>query len=617
MTMTEFLPLLHGVSGSGKQYSAKCPAHDDRKASLSISEGEDGRILLNCHAGCSAEEICGALGLKTADLFQMCSAAQNGVSISKAVKVAEYIYKALDGSTVCKKVRRSDKSFYWLHPEGNGWVKGRGKKAAPLYNQFDTNGCERLYIVEGEKDVETLRFYKIPAVSLPDGAKSKWQDEYTEFFKSRRVVIIQDNDEPGKEFAQMVASKISGKAEIVKVLDLSKIWHEIPEHGDITDYFITDPNNGPVKLKELAELTEEWKPTAEEPSTGVIQLSDVQSTKTQWLWKPYIPLGKITLMTADPGTGKTFFCLYLAAQVSTGRPFYGTESGYTEPRTVVYQTAEDGIADTIKPRLEPMQPNFKNIYVINEETEALSLSDERIENVMKTYHPSLMIFDPLQAYLGADVDMHRANEVRPVLAQIGRLAEKYNCAVIFIMHNSKMGQNQALYRALGSIDIPAIARSMLILGKNPDNPQQKVLCHEKSSLAMHGKSILFNICPDFGGIVFDGFSDFKADDILNPRKVGRDKPSVTKDQATEELLQVIGERNYCELEEVQQLQEEIGCSKETIYRAKRDLGLDTVSIGYSINKHTYWITPEVDKVEFKKQMKEKLCNNDNVETENP
>ena len=116
-----------------------------------------------------------------------------------------------------------------------------------------------------------------------------------------------------------------------------------------------------------------------------------------------------------------------------------------------------------------------------------------------------MIFDPLQAYLGADVDMHRANEVRPVLARIGQLAEKYKCAVIFIMHNSKMGQNQALYRALGSIDILAIARSMLIIGKNPDNQKQKVLCHEKSSLASHGRSILFQISPEYGGLVFDGF----------------------------------------------------------------------------------------------------------------
>lgn len=601
MTISEFLPLLHGVSGSGRQYSAKCPAHNDQHASLSISEAPDGKILLQCHAGCTITDICSSLGLKVADLFQTRSAAQNGTSNSKSVIVAEYVYKALDGSTVCKKVRLSNKQFYWLHPNGNGWAKGRGGKTAPLYNQCETNNSKFVYVVEGEKDVETLRFYKIPAVSLPDGAKSKWQDEYTDFFKKRSVAIIQDNDIPGKDFAQMAASKISGIAEIVKVIDLSKIWQEIPEHGDVTDYFLTDPKNGYKKLEELAKQTEEWKLTAEEPSTGVIQLSDVQSTKTQWLWKPYIPLGKITLMTADPGTGKTFFCLYLAAQVSTGRPFYGTESGYTEPRTVVYQTAEDGIADTIKPRLEPMQPNFKNIYVINEETEALSLSDERIENVMKTYHPSLMIFDPLQAYLGADVDMHRANEVRPVLAQIGRLAEKYNCAVVFIMHNSKMGQNQALYRALGSIDIPAIARSMLILGKNPDNPQQKVLCHEKSSLAMHGKSILFNICPDFGGIVFDGFTDLKADDILNPRKVGRDKPSVTKDQATEELLQLLGEDGYVELADVKQLREEIGCSERTIYNAKKDLQLDTVSIGYSINKRTYWLSPDVDKEKFREE----------------
>lgn len=338
-------------------------------------------------------------------------------------------------------------------------------------------------------------------------------------------------------------------------------------------------------------------------SNKYICLSNVQSIETEWLWYPYIPVGKITLMTADPGTGKTFLSLYLTAAVSTGRPFFGqAETQIRPPRKAIYQTAEDGIADTIKPRLEPMNPDFNNIIVIDESREPLTLSNySEIEKAMQGLNPALMIFDPLQAYLGADVDMHRANEVRPVLARIGQLAEKYKCAVIFIMHNSKMGQNQALYRALGSIDIPAIARSMLIIGKNPDNPKQKVLCHEKSSLASHGRSILFQISPEYGGLVFDGFSDLKADDVLNPRKNSREKPSVKLEEAVEFLNDLIGEKGWAELKEVQALQEEYGISKNTMYRAKDELNLKNVTVGFS-PKYTYWIdASEIDVERFKNE----------------
>ena len=271
---------------------------------------------------------------------------------------------------------------------------------------------------------------------------------------------------------------------------------------------------------------------------------------------------------------------------------------YTEPQRVLYQTAEDGIADTIKPRLEPMHPNFGNIMVISEDQSQLSLSDERIERIMRRYRPALMIFDPLQAYLGADVDMHRANEVRPVLSHISHLAEKYRCAVVFIMHNSKMSQNQALYRALGSIDIPAVARSMLVMGKNPENPSQKVLCHEKSSLARHGQSILFEVAPERGGILFQGFTHLTADDVLSGRRETREKPSVTKDAAREALLKLFGEGESVELSAVEELAEELGCSKRTMYNVKNELGIQNVSIGRRDDRKTYWLSPKADKTEF-------------------
>ncbi len=338
---------------------------------------------------------------------------------------------------------------------------------------------------------------------------------------------------------------------------------------------------------------------------GIIQLSGIESAGTEWLWKPYIPRGKVTIISADPGTGKTYFCLYLAAAVSTGRPFYGQLPDLIrEPANVIYQTAEDGIADTIKPRLEPMQPDFSKIYIIDESNEGLSLSDDRIEFYMSIYRPALMIFDPLQAYLGADVDMHRANEVRPILSKIGHLAERYECAIVFVMHNSKMGSNKALYRALGSMDIPAIARSMLVMAKNPENEEQKLICHEKSSLARHGKSILMRIAPEQDGVVFDGFTDLKADDILTPAKDGRNKPSVKKDEVEDKLVELLFSNDGAvSLEQVEELQRECGWGKSTLYNVKCELKLKSVVTGFGNYKKSWWLLPDKDVRKFKEQLK--------------
>lgn len=358
------------------------------------------------------------------------------------------------------------------------------------------------------------------------------------------------------------------------------------------------------QLREIAEIAEKTYNTNDE-KRRYTRLSSVESTKTDWLWYPYIPRGKITLMTADPGTGKTFLSLYLAAQVSTGRPFYGEATGRA-PAVAVYQTAEDGIADTIKPRLECMEPNFDNIYVYNEADKGLSLSDDRtIERIMKDLRPALMIFDPLQAYLGAQVDMHRANEVRPVLGRIGALAEKYQCAVIFIMHHSKTSQNAALYRALGSIDIPAVARSMLILGKDPDplKPHGVIMCHEKSSLGEHGKSIKFEIAPQLGGVVFDGYSDLKADDILNVPKGTRNKPSKKRDALIDDILELFDGKDFIRIPRIKTICEQLNCSQNTLYRARDELGIQSISKGYGEEKVTYWLMPDVDRESFS----EKLC----------
>ena len=162
----------------------------------------------------------------------------------------------------------------------------------------------------------------------------------------------------------------------------------------------------------------------------LIHMEDVVSKEVKWLWYPYIPYGKITIIEGDPGEGKTTLVLKLAAALSRGLPLPCDDDKEYEPIHIIYQTAEDGIEDTIKPRLEKAGADCSMIRVIDETDKELSMTDDRLEQAIIETKARLIILDPIQAYIGATVDMHRANEIRPVLKHLGMIAEKYNCAIV-------------------------------------------------------------------------------------------------------------------------------------------------------------------------------------------
>ena len=168
----------------------------------------------------------------------------------------------------------------------------------------------------------------------------------------------------------------------------------------------------------------------------LISMDTIDAEKVQWLWYPYIPLGKITIVQGDPGEGKTTFALAVIASLTKGEPLPECEEGM-EPMNVIYQTAEDGLADTIKPRLVAAGADCTRVLVIDETDKELTLIDERLEEAIKETGAQLIVLDPIQAYLGEDVDMHRANEVRPVLKRLAAMAERTHCAVLLVGHLNK------------------------------------------------------------------------------------------------------------------------------------------------------------------------------------
>ena len=196
----------------------------------------------------------------------------------------------------------------------------------------------------------------------------------------------------------------------------------------------------------------------------LISMDEIQTEEVKWLWYPYIPLGKLTIVQGDPGEGKTTFVLAVIAALTTGAPLPECGSA-AAAMNVIYQTAEDGLADTIKPRLEIAGADCSRVLVIDESRRELTLCDERLEQAIRETGARLIVLDPLQAYLGSDVDMHRANEVRPVLKRISAIAERTQCAVILVGHMDKAQGLKSGYRGLGSIDFRASARSVLLVGR--------------------------------------------------------------------------------------------------------------------------------------------------------
>ena len=224
----------------------------------------------------------------------------------------------------------------------------------------------------------------------------------------------------------------------------------------------------------------------------ILCFADIQAEEVRWLWYPYIPYGKITILQGDPGCGKTMAVLSLAALLSKGEslPF---EEAVREPINILYQTSEDGIADTIKPRLESAGANCTRIKIINEEKRALTFDDPRLEQSILQENAQLLILDPLSAYIGPTVSMNQANEVRGAFRSLYAMAQRTKCAVLIVAHMNKMSGISALYRTSGSIDIAGAVRSILTVTRYQRSPTQRVLVPVKSNLAAAGPALLFEL----------------------------------------------------------------------------------------------------------------------------
>ena len=319
-------------------------------------------------------------------------------------------------------------------------------------------------------------------------------------------------------------------------------------------------------------LTTETKGWSNLNKLKLLTMSNIPAEEVRWLWYPYLPKGKITIVQGDPGEGKTTFVLALAALLTRGLQMPGGADSQP-PMSVIYQTAEDGLADTVKPRLTALGADCSRVLVIDESERELTLSDQRLTQAIRETGAGLLVLDPIQAYLGDGVDMHRANEVRPIFKRLGQLAEQTGCAIVLVGHMNKMQGAKSAYRGLGSIDFRAAARSVLLVGRSKDDSDVRVVVHDKSSLAPEGASILFSLHSDTG-FSWNGFCDTTASELLS-----YSGPSTTKTEQAECLLLELLKNGEVASEELLRRTSALGISERTLKIAKQNRGVISVRRG--------------------------------------
>ncbi len=316
---------------------------------------------------------------------------------------------------------------------------------------------------------------------------------------------------------------------------------------------------------------------------NLVYYKDIESREIDWLWYPYIPLGKITIIQGDPGEGKTTFVLNLLSILSTGGtlPF----SAERISGNAIYQNTEDDNADTIKPRLERHGADCSKICFIDKPDGLISLEDD-LEEAVSRSHAKIIVLDPIQSFIGEGTDMNRANSVRPRMNRLKDIAEKFGCAVVIVGHLNKNSGGKSGYRGLGSIDFAAAARSILVIGRSSENGSVRIMAHQKSNLAPLGRSLAFSLAD--GKVEWIGPYAITAEELLStPRPFGNEAPKSSSAYTLLRNMLRSGEKSFSEICDAA-CEERIG--RRTLMSVKSEMNIISVkrSDGW------YWRLPDAD-----------------------
>jgi len=564
-------------------WRAKCPLHQGQSdTSLHLWE-ENGEIRLHCFAGCQARDILAWLNVETPKRSQ------------DPTYDAIYSYHDERGVLQYQVVRLPGKKFRQRRPDPKQpgrWVWNMEGAPPLLYRLPEVAQAivlrQPIYLVEGEKDVETLRALGFVATCNRGGAL-KWDDAYTAQLTGADVVLLPDNDEPGRKHATMVLSRLRGAVRNLVRIDLPGL----PDHGDVSDWLAQGHTR-----EEVEALYKATPPALSSPHLVVSRFADIPPEDIEWLWRPYLAKGKITILEGDPGQGKTYFMLALAASLTQGFTLPDQRGrpgppGESPPQNILYVSAEDGLADTLVPRAIKAGADLTRLYgvrgvEVDGDLQPFTLAQiSMLSEAVHDLQAQLVIIDPIQAFLGADVDMHRANEVRPLMAALARLAEVHKCSVLIIRHINKSLGGKALYRGMGSIDFTAAARSVLVVAESLEDPSKKIIAQAKNSYAPLGASLIFSITED--GFAWCGVAKISADELVGQQPAKHQHQRVA---AAEWLVECLKDGEL-PANTIRQEAEANGIAWRTIERAKQEMRV----ISFKKLDLWYWKLPPLQEEE--------------------
>jgi len=308
-----------------------------------------------------------------------------------------------------------------------------------------------------------------------------------------------------------------------------------------------------------------------------IAWDSVQPKEITWLWKDRIPYGKISILVGDSGLGKTTVAIDIAARLTTGRSMPLCDA---PPITgnVLFQSQEDDLADTLLPRCISAGVDLGRIASIDADELNLDEDCEIIEQHIRETNSRMIVFDPLQQYLGKNADMCRITDIRRLLSNLGGIAARNDCAVLIIAHQSKSHNNNELHKVFGSVDITATARSVLRVSKSENDPETRLLTHIKSSVSRPAPPIAFRIEGN-SQIVYLGEYDGEDNDYVIPEDTSKRSKAV-------ELIYSMLEGGAKEGTEVFKACHEAGISTRTVERVKKELN---VRSGRDGSKHVWYL----------------------------
>jgi hypothetical protein len=490
------------------------------------------------------------------------------------------------GKLVYQVVRLPLKRFMQRRPGDNGefiWdMKGVIRVPYRLPELVKTGDGDIVFVVEGERDADNVASLGL-TVTTTSGGAGKWLDSYNHYFKGRTVALLGDNDEAGRKHIRQVAQALLPVAREVRVLSLPEGFKDISEYLDTQDS---------VEPEALKSLLLKWFSEAEpfDPESSVqpiiVRLSDVTPQPISWFWPNRIPFNMLMLLIGDPGLGKSWLTLYMAARVSTGEswPDDGVPDNRAPKGSVVILTAEDDLAHVVRPRLDSLGADVTKIVAL----EGVRIKDENgmpyfsyfslqrdmaaLEQVVKRLGDCrVIIVDPFNAYFGTHLDSYRDTDVRSILAPLVELAERHNVAVIAVMHLNKSPANKAIYRGLGSVGFMAAARTVWLLSCDPDDPDSKrrLLTPCKHNVLISPTGLAFELVD--GKVVFENEPiTMSSDEALDG---GSTVEAVVRDEAVAWLRDTLTPGKSLASTELDKMAEAEGIKSSTLRRAKREAGV--------------------------------------------